>query len=97
MAAGRELTASATQRSAALHSRARGLMPGGVSSPVRAFRGVVDRLRESPGVVGAAVTSQAPLGAGGNSNGLIPEGKSFGRSDTKLEEMNYLVEGVIGE
>ena len=40
MAAGRELTASATQRSAALHSRARGLMPGGVSSPVRAFRGV---------------------------------------------------------
>ncbi len=40
MAAGRELTATSTQRSAVLHTRAQGIMPGGVSSPVRAFRGV---------------------------------------------------------
>ena len=40
MAAGRELTAASTQRSAALFSRAQQVMPGGVSSPVRAFRGV---------------------------------------------------------
>ena len=39
MAAGRELTVS-TQRSAALHAQAQRVMPGGVSSPVRAFRGV---------------------------------------------------------
>jgi basic membrane protein A and related proteins len=30
-------------------------------------------------------------------NEILPEGKSFGRSDTKLEEMDYLVEGVIGQ
>jgi glutamate-1-semialdehyde 2,1-aminomutase len=40
VAAGRELTASSTQRSTTLHARAQGVMPGGVSSPVRAFRGV---------------------------------------------------------
>jgi glutamate-1-semialdehyde 2,1-aminomutase len=40
VAAGRELTESSTQRSAALFSQAQQVMPGGVSSPVRAFRGV---------------------------------------------------------
>ncbi|HJR62254.1 MAG TPA: ABC transporter permease [Gemmatimonadaceae bacterium] len=41
----------------------------------RAFEDVVERLKGSPGVRSAAVVSQAPLGPGGNSNGLIPEGK----------------------
>jgi glutamate-1-semialdehyde 2,1-aminomutase len=36
----RELTETSSQRSAALHARAQSVMPGGVSSPVRAFRGV---------------------------------------------------------
>jgi glutamate-1-semialdehyde 2,1-aminomutase len=36
----RELTARSTQRSAALFGEAQRVMPGGVSSPVRAFRGV---------------------------------------------------------
>jgi glutamate-1-semialdehyde 2,1-aminomutase len=40
VAAGRELTAASTQRSAALFSQAQQVMPGGVSSPVRAFRAV---------------------------------------------------------
>ena len=40
MAAGRELTEASTQRSAALFSQAQQVMPGGVSSPVRAFRAV---------------------------------------------------------
>ena len=40
MAAGRELTVGSTQRSAALFAEAQRVMPGGVSSPVRAFRGV---------------------------------------------------------
>jgi predicted permease len=44
---------------------------------VRTFRDIVDRVRQGPGVVAAAITSQAPLGAGGNSNGLVPEGQVF--------------------
>jgi glutamate-1-semialdehyde 2,1-aminomutase len=40
VAAGRELTVGSTQRSAALFAEAQRVMPGGVSSPVRAFRGV---------------------------------------------------------
>jgi glutamate-1-semialdehyde 2,1-aminomutase len=40
VAAGRELAAESTQRSAVLFSQAQQVMPGGVSSPVRAFRGV---------------------------------------------------------
>jgi glutamate-1-semialdehyde 2,1-aminomutase len=40
VAAGRELTAASTQRSAMLLAQAQQVMPGGVSSPVRAFRGV---------------------------------------------------------
>jgi glutamate-1-semialdehyde 2,1-aminomutase len=40
VAAGRELTTPSTQRSAALFAAAQRVMPGGVSSPVRAYRGV---------------------------------------------------------
>jgi glutamate-1-semialdehyde 2,1-aminomutase len=40
VAAGRELTARSTRRSAVLFAEAQQVMPGGVSSPVRAFRGV---------------------------------------------------------
>ena len=39
-----------------------------------------ERLAEAagaiPGVTAAAVTSQVPMGAGGNGNGLVPEGKT---------------------
>jgi predicted permease len=42
---------------------------------VRTFEQLVDAARRLPGVTSAAVVSQAPLGAGGNSNGLIPEGR----------------------
>jgi putative ABC transport system permease protein len=40
-----------------------------------AYRRVVDELRAKPAVIAAAFVSQAPLGGGGNSNGVIPEGK----------------------
>jgi glutamate-1-semialdehyde 2,1-aminomutase len=40
VAAGRTLTTRSTQRSTALFADAQRVMPGGVSSPVRAFRGV---------------------------------------------------------
>jgi predicted permease len=41
------------------------------------FQQIVDRVSASPGVVSAAVASQAPLGPGGNSNGILPEGQKF--------------------
>ncbi|MFY9551622.1 MAG: ABC transporter permease, partial [Thermoanaerobaculia bacterium] len=39
----------------------------------RAWEAIVAELERSPGVQAAAVTSQLPLGPGGNSNGLIAE------------------------
>jgi len=40
-----------------------------------AYERIVAELTRAPGVTIAAVSSQAPLGPGGGSNGLIPEGK----------------------
>ena len=40
-----------------------------------AYRRIVEELSRAPFVEAAAASSQAPLGPGGNSNGLIPEGK----------------------
>jgi predicted permease len=44
----------------------------------RTFKQVAERLQATAGVRAAAVVSQAPLGPGGGSNGLIPEGKPIG-------------------
>jgi putative ABC transport system permease protein len=41
------------------------------------FEQIIERVSASPGVVAAAAVSQAPLGPGGNSNGLFPEGQKF--------------------
>jgi putative ABC transport system permease protein len=42
---------------------------------VQSFERLADTVRRLPGVSAAAVVSQAPLAGGGNSNGLIPEGR----------------------
>jgi putative ABC transport system permease protein len=44
-------------------------------SVVRAYQEMVARLARMPGVEAAAVTSRAPLGGGGGSNGLVREGQ----------------------
>jgi putative ABC transport system permease protein len=38
---------------------------------------IVESVSQIPGAESAAITSQVPMGAGGNGNGLIPEGKAF--------------------
>ena len=43
----------------------------------RALEGLVDALGREPGVAAAAVSSHAPLGREGGSNGLVPEGKTL--------------------
>src|SRR4051812_16611217 len=56
------------------------LPPGPYASPEAAsgaFRRAVEALRSSPGIAAAAAVTQAPLGRGGTSNGLLPEGKPF--------------------
>jgi hypothetical protein len=42
---------------------------------VQTLEHLVEQTRAVPGVTRAAVVSQVPLGPGGNSNGLIPEGR----------------------
>ena len=54
------------------------LPPGqyaGAEMAQRAYERIIDELRRTPLVEFASASSQAPLGPGGNSNGLIPEGK----------------------
>ncbi len=41
------------------------------------FSHIDDELRLRPGVVSAGLSSQVPMGPGGGSNGLIPEGKAI--------------------
>ncbi|MEX1245554.1 MAG: ABC transporter permease [Thermoanaerobaculia bacterium] len=47
------------------------------SAVARAWEAIVAELERTPGVHSAAVTSQVPMGPGGNSNGLIAEAASF--------------------
>jgi putative ABC transport system permease protein len=42
---------------------------------LQAFDDMIDRLRHAPGVTAAGMTSQVPMGPGGNGNGLIPDGR----------------------
>jgi predicted permease len=42
---------------------------------VQTFERIVEAARQVPGVTAAALTSQVPMGPGGNGNGLIPEGR----------------------
>ena len=41
------------------------------------FEAIVEQARAIPGVLAAAITSQVPRGRGGNSNGLVPEGRTM--------------------
>jgi predicted permease len=63
----------------------RGVFSGRISLPAAeysdpsriqaTFERLVEEVRKVPGVTAAAISSQVPMGPGGNSNGLIPEGR----------------------
>jgi putative ABC transport system permease protein len=60
---------------------ARVALPGqayrqGANQSAQTFMQIAERLRHVPGVRSAALTSQAPMGPGESSNGLLPEGKA---------------------
>jgi putative ABC transport system permease protein len=56
----------------------------------RAFGEVAARLAHAPGVRTAAADSAAPLGAGGGSNGLLPEGKPMA-SENLIDSTLHIV------
>jgi putative ABC transport system permease protein len=56
----------------------------------RAFGEMVERLAHAPGVRAAAAASAAPLGAGGASNGLLPEGKPMA-SENLIDSTLHIV------
>jgi putative ABC transport system permease protein len=74
-------------QSAGLWTSRFSLPPDTFAEPAR-IRQVLDDMQAQvavlPGVQSVSVTSQIPMGAGGNSNGLVPEGKPF--------ELKYVID-----
>ena len=62
---------------------------------VQSLERMVERTRAIPGVTHAAVTSQVPMGPGGNGNGLIPEGKPFHPSSVVLSRLRLVTPGYF--
>ncbi len=48
----------------------------GAEEAEQTFTRILDAVRAAPGVQTASLTSQAPMGPGGGSNGVVPEGKT---------------------
>ena len=72
-------------------------LPGnaGAARTEQAFRQLVDDLGHRPGVVSAAATSQAPMGPGGNENGLIPEGRALEPQNTLNARFRMVTPGYF--
>lgn len=62
---------------------------------VPALERMVDEARALHGVTSAAVVSQAPLGSGGNSNGLIPEGRPIELASAILSQLRLVSPGYF--
>jgi putative ABC transport system permease protein len=60
-----------------------------------AFESVLENLAASPGVRHAALTTQVPMGPGGGSNGLVPEGKTPGPESAIDARMRLVSPGYI--
>ena len=68
------------------------------SDPARVlqtFEQVVDAAKSVPGVRSAALTSQVPMGAGGNGNGLIPEGMAFDIRNSVQSRLRIVTPGYF--
>jgi predicted permease len=62
---------------------------------VHTFERIADSLAAVPGATAAAVTSQVPMGGGGNGNGLIPEGRPFEPAAAILSRLRIVSPGYI--
>jgi putative ABC transport system permease protein len=54
---------------------------------------IAEAARAIPGVEAAAVTSQVPMGAGGNGNGLVPEGRPMGPASAINSRLRIVTPG----
>jgi predicted permease len=59
----------------------------------RAFESVLENLAASPGVRSAGLSTQVPMGPGGGSNGLVPEGKHVGPESAVNARMRLVSPG----
>ncbi|NOT06820.1 MAG: ABC transporter permease [Gemmatimonadales bacterium] len=59
------------------------------------FESVLANLAASPGVRGAALTTQVPMGPGGGDNGLIPEGKPLESSSAVGSALRIVTPGYV--
>jgi putative ABC transport system permease protein len=71
------------------------LPPGSPEEHVLAVQRVVDDLSHRPGIVSAAMTSQAPMGPGGTSNGLLAEGKPFSPENLVQSRLRLVTTGYL--
>jgi putative ABC transport system permease protein len=62
---------------------------------VQSLERMVERTRAIPGVTHAAVTSQVPMGPGGNGNGLLAEGKVFHPSNVVISRLRLVTPGYF--
>ena len=62
---------------------------------VQTFDRIAEAARQIPGVENAAISSQVPMGAGGNGNGLVPEGRAFEPGNTILSRLRIVTPGYI--
>ncbi|MEX2284438.1 MAG: ABC transporter permease [Gemmatimonadota bacterium] len=77
---------------------ARVSLPESYSDPalVRStFERMALELDGSPGVGSASVVSQAPLGVGGNGNGLLPEGRPFAHENFIFARLRVMASGYF--
>lgn len=72
------------------------LLPAGTPTEhIVATERLVDDLSHRPGVVGAAMTSQAPMNPGGTSNGLLAEGKPFSQENLVQSRLRLVTTGYL--
>ena len=62
---------------------------------VQILERVVEAARQTPGVEAAGMTSQVPMGAGGNGNGLIPEGKPVDAEHAVMSRLRIVTPGYL--
>jgi predicted permease len=75
---------------------ARTILPAGSPDEhVLSVERMVDDLTHRPGVTSAAMTSQAPMGPGGTSNGLLEEGKPFSPDNLVQSRLRIVTSGYL--
>ena len=63
---------------------------------VDAFTRLATELEQAPGVQSAGITSQVPLGPGGGSNGIVPEGRPLEGSSAIETRLRLITPGYLG-